>query len=177
MIDCRTEHGPCQPPGPKSVRDVTWMSALSVHLAKWIPALGQVTDSHLVKCPHQLTTWSSAPQDFMNGTWRSGAYRHSAKWYLGLKMKCHREHGEPYKFFFGEARHMSHVFGKNGQKINGGIFNAYCPWSLWIQIQDMLPSSYSQKVQLILQSLAECLIMIVLRGRTSICPQTYNVMC
>ena len=33
-----------------SVRDVTWMSALLVHLAKWIPALGQVTDSHLVKC-------------------------------------------------------------------------------------------------------------------------------
>ena len=27
------------------VRDVTWMSALSVHLAKWTPALGQVTDS------------------------------------------------------------------------------------------------------------------------------------
>ncbi len=34
-----------------SVRDVTWMSALSMHLAKWIDA--QVTDSHLVKCPHQ----------------------------------------------------------------------------------------------------------------------------
>ncbi len=47
-----------------TVRDVTWMSALSVHLAKWIAALGQVTDSHLVKCPHQLTTWSSATQDF-----------------------------------------------------------------------------------------------------------------
>ena len=33
-----------------TVRDVTWMSALSMHLAKWIHALGQVTDSHLVKC-------------------------------------------------------------------------------------------------------------------------------
>ena len=26
-------------------RDITWMSALLMHLAKWIPALGQVTNS------------------------------------------------------------------------------------------------------------------------------------
>ncbi len=49
---------------PSAVRDVTWMSALSMHLGKWVGALEQVTDSHLVKCPHQLTTWSSATQDF-----------------------------------------------------------------------------------------------------------------
>ena len=35
------------------VRDITWMSVLLMHLAKWISALGQLTDSHLVKCPHQ----------------------------------------------------------------------------------------------------------------------------
>ena len=32
----------------RSVRDITWMSALSMHLAKWISALGQVIESHLV---------------------------------------------------------------------------------------------------------------------------------
>ncbi len=57
-------------------RDITWVSALSMHSAKWISALGQVTDSHLVKCPHQLTTWSSAKvyqiSDFHE--------RHLAKW-------------------------------------------------------------------------------------------------
>ena len=51
------------------------MSALSVHFAKWIHALEQVTDSHLAKCPHLI---------FINGTWPSGAHRHSAKWYPGL---------------------------------------------------------------------------------------------
>ncbi len=47
----------------KSVWDVTWMSDQSVHLAKWLLALEQVTAWHLVKCPHQLTTWPSAIQD------------------------------------------------------------------------------------------------------------------
>ncbi len=44
----------------KTVRDVTWMSDQFVHLAKWMAALEQVTVRHLVKCPHQLTTWSGA---------------------------------------------------------------------------------------------------------------------
>ncbi len=39
-----------------TVRDVTWMSDQSLHSAKWRPALGQVTVSHLGKCPHKLTT-------------------------------------------------------------------------------------------------------------------------
>ena len=38
------------------------MSDQSVHLAKWIWALEQVTVMHLVKWPHHLTTWSSAIQ-------------------------------------------------------------------------------------------------------------------
>ncbi len=38
------------------VRDVTWLSGQSVHLAKWMHALEQVIDWHLVKWPHQLTT-------------------------------------------------------------------------------------------------------------------------
>ena len=46
-----------------TVFDVTWMSDQSVHLAKWLPALEQVTARHLVKCPHKLTTWPSAIQD------------------------------------------------------------------------------------------------------------------
>ena len=38
------------------------MSDRSMHLAKWMVALEQVTimHAHLVKCPHQVTTWSSA---------------------------------------------------------------------------------------------------------------------
>ncbi len=36
---------------PLAVRDVTWMSDHSMHLAKWIPALEQVTVRHLLKCP------------------------------------------------------------------------------------------------------------------------------
>ncbi len=32
------------------------MSDQSVHLAKWMAALEQVTVKHLVECPHQLTT-------------------------------------------------------------------------------------------------------------------------
>ena len=43
-----------------SVWDVTWMSDQSVHSAKWMAALEQMTVWHLAKCPHQLTTWSSA---------------------------------------------------------------------------------------------------------------------
>ncbi len=39
-----------------TVRDVTWLGRQSVHLAKWMHALEQVTDWHLVKWPHQLTT-------------------------------------------------------------------------------------------------------------------------
>ena len=39
-----------------TVRDVTWMSEQSVHFAKWISALEQVTVGHLAKCPHKLTT-------------------------------------------------------------------------------------------------------------------------
>ncbi len=35
---------------PSAVRDVTWMSDQSVHLAKWMPALEQVTVRHLVQC-------------------------------------------------------------------------------------------------------------------------------
>ncbi len=42
-----------------AVRDITWLSDQSVHLAKWMHALEQVTDGHLVQCPLQLTTWSS----------------------------------------------------------------------------------------------------------------------
>ena len=34
-----------------AVQDVTWMSDHSVHLAKWMPALEQVTPRHLGKCP------------------------------------------------------------------------------------------------------------------------------
>ena len=37
-----------------SVRDVTWMSVHSVHLAKWMPALEQVTLRRLGKCPFFL---------------------------------------------------------------------------------------------------------------------------
>ncbi len=33
----------------KSVRDVTWMSDLSIHLAKWMAALEQVTVMQTVK--------------------------------------------------------------------------------------------------------------------------------
>ncbi len=64
-----------------TVRDVTWMSALSMHLAKWIPALGQVTDSHLAKLKSAKCTKFLI---FMNGTWPSGTHWHSAKWYPGL---------------------------------------------------------------------------------------------
>ena len=46
-----------------SVRDVTWMSDHSVHLAKWMPALEQVSPRHLGKCPHQLTTWPGGGPD------------------------------------------------------------------------------------------------------------------
>ncbi len=46
--------------GVTSVRDITWISDQSVHLAEWMAALDQVTVRHLAKCPHQLTTWSSA---------------------------------------------------------------------------------------------------------------------
>ena len=31
---------------PSAVRDVTWMSDQSVHLAKWMPAFEQVTVTH-----------------------------------------------------------------------------------------------------------------------------------
>ncbi len=41
---------------PSPVRDVTWLNGQSVRLAKWMHALEQVTDWHLVKWPHQLTT-------------------------------------------------------------------------------------------------------------------------
>ncbi len=34
-----------------TVRDVTWMSNQSLHSAKWMAALDQVTVRHLVKCP------------------------------------------------------------------------------------------------------------------------------
>ena len=34
-----------------AVRDITWLSGKSVHLAEWMHALEQVTDGHLVKCP------------------------------------------------------------------------------------------------------------------------------
>ena len=37
-----------------SVRNITWISDQSVHVAKWMPALEQVTMvtvRHLVKCP------------------------------------------------------------------------------------------------------------------------------
>ncbi len=37
-----------------TVWDVTWMSDQSVHLAKWMAVLEQVTVRHLAKCPHQL---------------------------------------------------------------------------------------------------------------------------
>ena len=38
-----------------TVRDVTWMSDQSVHLAEWMAALEveQVTVRHLAKCPRQ----------------------------------------------------------------------------------------------------------------------------
>ena len=32
-----------------AVRDITWLSGQPVHLAKWMHALEQVTDGHLVK--------------------------------------------------------------------------------------------------------------------------------
>ncbi len=39
---------------PTTVRDVTWMSDHSVHLAKWMPALEQVTPMHLGTCPQSV---------------------------------------------------------------------------------------------------------------------------
>ena len=46
------------------------------YLAEWpvcalgqMHALKQVTDGHLVKCPHLLTTWSSAIQNFFDLEW------------------------------------------------------------------------------------------------------------
>ena len=50
------------------VWDTTWMSAQSVHLAKRIPALGQVTGSHLVKCSHFLFSWTALGQVAYIGT-------------------------------------------------------------------------------------------------------------
>ncbi len=50
------------------------MSEQSMHLAKWTPALEQVTLKHLVKCPHPLTTWSSAIQDLYHGVQKGTSY-------------------------------------------------------------------------------------------------------
>ncbi len=52
------------------------MSALSMHLAKWIPAIVRSVTSD---------KWTSIFLIFMNGTWPSGTHWHSAKWYPGLK--------------------------------------------------------------------------------------------
>ena len=48
----------------------------AMHLAKWMAPLGQVTLMHLAKCPHQLTTWSSAIQIY------NFPERHLAKWHI-----------------------------------------------------------------------------------------------
>ena len=65
------------------------LSGQSVHLAKWMHALEQVTDWHLVKWPHdyfrtKIRLFRSAKCTkfliFIEGTWPSTTHRHSAKW-------------------------------------------------------------------------------------------------
>ncbi len=59
-----------------TVRDVTWMSDQTMHLAEWMHELGQVTVRHLDKCAKLLFS--------LNSTCASGTWWHSAKWYPEL---------------------------------------------------------------------------------------------
>ncbi len=60
-----------------AVWDISSVSDQSMHLAKWIPALEQVTVKHLVKCPKSVKCDKFLI--LIQGTWPSGMHRHSAK--------------------------------------------------------------------------------------------------